>query len=223
MATFLTTTGISDQLHKLINQSQRNIILISPYLKFSKLLRQALELRVKENIKVLIIYGKEELQSEQITWLKSLKKSVLVKFCENLHAKCYANEQEAIVTSMNLHEYSQANNRMHLTKVDDGNAFRNLVKEVNRLIDISKVIDLSQDSKLDSNHIDINSLGLCIHCAKKIPLDIGAPYCKQCYAIWVKYQNSNHKEHFCHSCGKNEKTSLSKPFCYSCYKKYVSL
>ena len=32
-------------------------------------------------------------------------------FCENLHAKCYFNENLMVITSMNLHEFSQTNNR----------------------------------------------------------------------------------------------------------------
>lgn len=44
---------------------------------------------------------------------------IRTSLCKNLHAKCYLNENEAIITSMNLYEFSQMNNNemgIHLTK-----------------------------------------------------------------------------------------------------------
>ena len=36
--------------------------------------------------------------------------SIRTSFCKNLHAKCYLNENRALLTSMNLYEFSQVNN-----------------------------------------------------------------------------------------------------------------
>ncbi len=35
---------------------------------------------------------------------------VRLSFCKNLHAKCYLNESECIISSLNLYEFSQINN-----------------------------------------------------------------------------------------------------------------
>ena len=56
-----------------------------------------------------VIYGKNELRPEENNWLRSMD-SIKTGFLQDLHAKCYMNEEEALVTSMNLYEYSQVNN-----------------------------------------------------------------------------------------------------------------
>ena len=57
-----------------------------------------------------LYYGKNDLQPEQRTSGSTRWTSVRTSFRENLHAKCYLNENEALVTSMNLYEFSQQNN-----------------------------------------------------------------------------------------------------------------
>ena len=54
------------------------------------------------------MYGKTELRSEETEWLAD--NFVRTSFREHLHAKCYMNDSHALVTSMNLYEFSQVNN-----------------------------------------------------------------------------------------------------------------
>ena len=35
---------------------------------------------------------------------------IRTSYCKNLHAKCYLNGNRALLTSMNLYEFSQVNN-----------------------------------------------------------------------------------------------------------------
>ena len=147
MAKFLDTTGISYHLQQLINQSQNSLILISPYLKINERLRQSLEDKDRMKIDIRIVYGKSELQPDQINWLKTLK-SVRTSFCENLHAKCYMNESEAIVTSMNLYEFSQVNNHemgIYVSKAEDQQLYEDISKETSRLFRIGEEVRLSAD------------------------------------------------------------------------------
>ncbi len=214
MAKFLDTTGVSHQLQQLINQSQKILYLVSPYLKFNKLVRQSLEAKARTNTKIRILYGKNELQTEQIAWLKTYP-SVHILFCENLHAKCYINEKEAIVTSMNLHEFSQANNLevgVYLTKENDKEAYEALAREVLRFASVSEQI------KIVDEIIEEISSASCIRCGKTISFDIDTPFCKSCYSIWARYQNPNYEENYCHCCGNEEHTTMNKPLCYTCYK-----
>ena len=100
MAKFLDTTGVSYHLQQLINNANGKLILISPYLKINDRIKQSLEDKDRFKLDIRLIYGKNELQPEENNWLRSLQ-SVRSSFCENLHAKCYLNESQAIVTSMN--------------------------------------------------------------------------------------------------------------------------
>ncbi len=230
MAKFLDTTGVSYHLQQLINQSQDTLILISPYLKINERLRQSLDDKDRMKIDIRVVYGKNELQPDQINWLKSLK-SVRTSFCENLHAKCYLNESEAIVTSMNLYEFSQVNNQemgIYVTKADDPQLYDEVYNEARRLIRIGDEVRLSvekivePESKMANKKAEtkvVNSeKGFCIRCKKEIALNPSVPYCGDCYKSWKKYENPTYQEKYCHICGKDNASMLNKPVCYDCYK-----
>ena len=105
MAEFLTTTKTTAAIEDIIRYADKWILLISPYLKFDENFRRRIESK-KGLEKVTVIYGKTDLQSKEDSWLMS-QSWIETKFCKRLHAKCYLNEKEAVLTSMNLHKYSQ--------------------------------------------------------------------------------------------------------------------
>lgn len=226
MAKFLDTTGVSYHLQQLMNNAKDTIILISPYLKISEKLRQSLDDKDRMKVDIRVVYGKNELQPDQINWLKSLK-SVRTSFCENLHAKCYLNETEAIVTSMNLYEFSQVNNHemgIYLTKSNDPQLYDEVYNEARRLIRISDEVRLSvekvveTDTKSTTTKTDKNEKGFCIRCKKEIAKNPSVPYCLDCFKIWKKYENPTYQEKYCHSCGKDNGSTMTKPICYDCFK-----
>lgn len=234
MAKFLDTTGVSYHLQQLINQAQDLLILISPYLKINERLRQSLDDKDRMKIDIRVVYGKNELQPDQINWLKSLK-FVRTSFCENLHAKCYLNESEAIITSMNLYEFSQINNQemgIYITKADDPQLYDEIYNEARRLIRISDEVRLyvekivePEEQKTEINKTVIEekkandiTKGFCIRCKKEIALNPAIPYCPECYKSWKRYENPKYQEKFCHMCGKDNASMMNKPVCYDCYK-----
>jgi len=226
VAKFLDTTGVSYHLQQLINQAQDTLILISPYLKVNERLRQSLDDKDRMKIDIRVVYGKNELQPDQINWLKSLK-FVRTSFCENLHAKCYLNESEAIITSMNLYEYSQVNNQemgVYVTTTSDPQLYDEIYNEARRLIRISDEIRLSVEKVVEpevkpmTKPVAENEKGFCIRCQKEIVLNSSAPYCIDCYKNWKKYENPAYPEKYCHICGKDHASMMNKPVCYACYK-----
>jgi phosphatidylserine/phosphatidylglycerophosphate/cardiolipin synthase-like enzyme len=110
MAKFLTTKQISSQLEELIQEADKVLYLVSPYLKLSKDFQELINSRNKNEKKTIIIYGKYELTPEQLKFLTGLR-HVYLKFHENLHAKCYINDTKLIITSLNFYEYSMINNK----------------------------------------------------------------------------------------------------------------
>lgn len=225
MAKFLDTTGVSYHLQQLINQAQDTLFLISPYLKINERLRQSLDDKDRMKIDIRVIYGKNELQPDQINWLRSLK-FVRTSFCENLHAKCYLNEREAIITSMNLYEFSQVNNQemgIYITKADDPELYDDIYSEARRLIRISEEIRVSVEKVVapvepKNEPTSTEEKGFCIRCAKAISPNPAAPYCPDCYRVWKKFENPAYQEKYCHLCGKENASSMNKPVCYECYK-----
>lgn len=145
MAKFLNTTGVSYRLEELIKGTKDRLILISPYLQFHN--------RVKDNIQNLniqkrdirIIYREDRLKVEESNWLES-QIGVRTSICPTLHAKCYLNENEAIVTSMNLYSFSQQNNDemgIHVTKEQDPDLYNDIAEEAQRLLTISDEVRVS--------------------------------------------------------------------------------
>lgn len=226
MAKFIDTTGVSYHLQQIINQAQDTLILISPYLKINERLRQSLEDKDRMKIDIRVIYGKNELQPDQINWLRSLK-FVRTSFCENLHAKCYLNEREAIITSMNLYDFSQVNNQemgIYVSKADDPQLYDDIYNEARRLIRISEEIRVSVEKIIEpadsptSTESASSEKGFCIRCKKEIDFAPSAPYCIDCYKVWKKYGNRAYQEKYCHLCGKENGSTCNKPVCYECYK-----
>jgi phosphatidylserine/phosphatidylglycerophosphate/cardiolipin synthase-like enzyme len=222
VAKFLDTTGVSHYLQLIINQAQSTLVLISPYLKINERLRQSLADKDRMKIDIRIVYGKSELEADQVNWLKDLK-SVRVSFCKNLHAKCYLNEEEAILTSMNLYEFSQVNNEemgIHVSKNDDPELYKNIHDAAQRLIRISQDTEIAAGREAhtprEAPQLD-DWKGHCIRCGNAIDLDPDYPYCDRCYRVWRKYGDPDYKEEYCHICGRACQSTMNKPLCYSCY------
>ncbi|MGB2813663.1 MAG: phospholipase D-like domain-containing protein [Dehalococcoidales bacterium] len=224
MPKFLDTAGVTYHLQHVINNANEKLILISPYLKINDRIKSSLVDKDKFKIDIRLIYGKSELQPAEHNWLKSLQ-YVHTSFCKNLHAKCYLNEKEAIVTSMNLYDFSQVNNYemgIYVEKDKDTDLYNDIYQEVNRLIrasDESKVTVSTIPSvpKVSLKPTESND-GYCIRCHSEIKLDPMTPYCRSCYNLWKKFRNEEFQEKYCHICGRANKSTLLKPACLSCYK-----
>ena len=145
MAKFINTTATNYHLEELIKAARERLVLISPYLQFNDRIKELLEDKDRMKIDVRIVYGKSELKPQEIAWLRSLN-YVRTSFCQNLHAKCYMNENTAIVTSMNLYDFSQVNNNEMGVLIDreaEPDLYRDTYEEAQRLIRVSDEVRLS--------------------------------------------------------------------------------
>jgi len=139
MAKFLNTSATNYLLEELIKSAKVRLILISPYLKLNDRIKELLADKNRLKIDVRVVYGKNELQPEEIKWLQELT-FIRTSFCKNLHAKCYLNEESCIVTSLNLYEFSQVNNNemgVFISRQQDAELFRDAEEEAQRIIRIS--------------------------------------------------------------------------------------
>ena len=145
MAKFLNTSATNYYLEELIKNASDRLILISPFLKLNDRIKELLEDKNRLKIDVRIVYGKSELQPMEINWLNELS-FIRTSFCKNLHAKCYMNESDCIITSLNLYEFSQVNNNemgVHVSRVDDAEMYRDTYDEAQRIIRISDEVRIS--------------------------------------------------------------------------------
>lgn len=145
MAKFLNTSATNYYLEELIKNAKDRLILISPFLKLNDRIKELLTDKNRLKIDVRIVYGKSELQPEEINWLKELT-YIRTSFCKNLHAKCYLNEEHCIVTSLNLYEFSQINNNemgILIQRSDDAELYKDAYEEAQRIIRISDEVRIS--------------------------------------------------------------------------------
>ena len=145
MAKFLNTSATNYYLEEMIKGAKDRLILISPFLRLNDRIKELLEDKNRLKIDVRIVYGKSELQPEEVNWLKGLT-YVRTSFCKNLHAKCYMNEEMCIVTSLNLYEFSQVNNNemgVLISRGDDAGLYKDAYEEAQRIIRISDEIRIS--------------------------------------------------------------------------------
>lgn len=239
MAEFLTTTGVSYRLEQIINNANERLIIISPFLKINARIKELLEDRDRSKIDVIhVVYGKNELQPEENIWLESVA-SIRTSFLQNLHAKCYLNEKEALLTSMNLYEFSQQHNHemgIIVSREEEPDLYEKIYEESRRIIRTSEEIRVTVarveavDDENDENEkvpeperpVSRNAPenGFCIRCRGDLPVNPAQPYCRRCYTSWKRYENQEYEEKHCHTCGNEHAATLLKPVCRACYRKY---
>jgi len=209
------------------------LILISPYLKLSKDFRELLTYRNSKDKVTTVIFGKQELKPDEMKFLESLR-FVILKYKDELHAKCYLNDDKMIITSLNLYDFSMANNKemgvlIEKSNPNDKELYDEAYKEVDYLNQTSErfayrtqntppTISNKFDNKDNINKSD-KPTGYCIRCGIDLKFNPEKPLCLKCYKAWEKYSNPDYEEEFCHACGKENKTTIEKPFCHNCFKK----
>ncbi len=246
MAKFVTTTGTTSAIEDIINTADSKVVLISPYIKIAGRLFQNLVAADQRGVRTKIVYGKKrQLDPDVEKQLRQLK-HVEVSFLDNLHAKCYFNDKSMVITSLNLYDFSEQNNRemgVLITKQDDTELFEEARREADMIIGLAsdttgaaprrspvktqprqqqKTTEKKPKSILAKLGSEIVSgmigsdRGYCIGCKVRIDFDTDKPSCLKCY--WPLKRNQR-KAKYCHECGREFKTTLNIPRCRSCYEK----
>ncbi len=216
-AKFLNTTGVSYHLEELIKNTKDRLILISPYLQFNDRIKEHLSNLNTQKRDIRIVYRENKLHLDENNWLAQ-QVGIRTSICKHLHAKCYINENEAIITSMNLYEFSQMNNNemgIYVSKNSDEDLYKSVLNEVQRLLTVSEEISITVQ-KVDTKLKDIVSSkynGYCIRTGVEIPFNIEKPLSKEAYKKWNEYGDPDYPEKFCHFSGEpsNGETSYNKP------------
>lgn len=243
MTKFLTTSKAYAEIEDVISKAKNMVVLISPYIRITEPLLARLKNVDGKGVKIVMVCRRDDLKSEVRNDLKQIKHLEL-RFDENLHAKCFYNEESMVITSLNLYDYSVQNNRemgVLLSLRSDPDVFREareeaefivtnaerdslvksvfgaVVKEAKAQIYSALEDDPRATSRPKANRQGGTS-GYCIRCGASKPHDLDAPYCRDCYKVWSEWQNVDYAETYCHSCGKKASTSMAKPECSSCYR-----
>ena len=120
----VTTAAMSFYLEKMFEEARKVIIIVSPYIKMSTRICRILQEKKESGVEVKIIYREDFSHHDVATQLFKRK---------NLHAKCFLTENEILIGSMNLYDYSQVNNdemAIYLTKTENEMLYSSIEKEV---------------------------------------------------------------------------------------------
>lgn len=116
MAKFLTGNELNTELERLFERAEEKLILISPFIKLHDRFISALKTKKSSHkLEIIIVFGKNEddmsksMKQEDFNFFKEFP-NIQIRYERRLHAKYYSNESSAILTSMNLYNYSQDNN-----------------------------------------------------------------------------------------------------------------
>src|SRR6056297_1927616 len=107
---FLTTYQISGEIENILRSADERILLVTPYVLMRDNYVERLRYAQNNGIEIHFVFRKTQLEKNEVKKIESIDK-INLYYLENLHAKCYMNEKSAIITSMNLYEYSENNNR----------------------------------------------------------------------------------------------------------------
>ncbi|MEP2059802.1 MAG: phospholipase D family protein [Maribacter litoralis] len=116
MSNFLTGDELENKLTDIIWNAKKHIVIISPFIKLDKHMKDVLDkIKSTHEISVFIVFGKNEeykyksFNEEDFQFFKEFK-NITILYNKNLHAKHYCNENEGLITSLNLYGYSMVNN-----------------------------------------------------------------------------------------------------------------
>lgn len=157
MAEYLTTKGIISSLEDIIKFAKKEVVIVSPFLKIPKTMRERIISATHRGVSVTIVYGKNRfIEPETIS---DLRNKVTLLFYEKLHGKCYYNESKMLITSMNLYEVSEKNREFGilLDKEYESNIYEKSRMECQEIISfatIQEFEDLSYQEQLISKELE---------------------------------------------------------------------
>ncbi len=244
MAKLIEETGILQGINKIVAEAEKFVVLISPYVS-KETIEEKLSLRTNENVFLQLFVSpvhRHNVHDDEKESFYAIKQRISrlpncflhdvyseiykgdivpTEFCANFHAKCYFNEKEAIITSMNLSSYvDRAEIGVHIDKETDKQLYNDTLNWYFNTF--CKRIGLEQNSIEDLLHPPL--MGYCIGCGQHIPLNDKKPFCVECFIYWgynYRVGSGRHKEKYCHYCGREtHDVCYDYPIERTCYKEY---
>jgi len=220
MAEFLTTTDTSAAIERVIRGAAKELTLISAYVYPRVIYLQRLKDAAARGVRITMIFGKRPMDAKVMVLFKEIP-NMRIFYLDVLHAKCFVNEQEAIVTSLNLLNGSEEKNRemgVRLRADSDVDAYRECVSEVDSILAEATLVYTcpglqATDPPKGKAGKKQKRMGYCIRTGVEIPFDPSRPFSYEAYKVWAQYYDEFYPEKFCHFSGESSegKTSMEYP------------
>ena len=224
MSQFLTSHALNNSLEEIIRNARKKLIIVSPYIKLHKRYKDTLTERIKDSkLRIYLVF--REKKGDRFKNIKDIDLEFFkgfpnIQICinRNIHAKFYANENQSLLTSMNMYDYSQKINIEFGILYHSGN-HPYLPKEQAKLnLDIKKkVCKLISESEIIWGSKDTNPLVLFPEIGSDKPIDqIGDE--KGGQMLHEPNPFDDEEQGYCIRTGKPIKFNLGKPYCNAAYE-----
>jgi len=162
MVQFLNTAKAYSEIEGIISRAENRLVLISPYIQIPRLLLERLNYASEQrNVNITMVCRKDNLKRDEFKALNKISRLDILDL-PNLHAKCFYNETSMVITSLNLYEYSQKNNRemgILITRNEDNEAFSDAISESRFIIQTAHTVKtnkvLARQNRKQTNVRDV--------------------------------------------------------------------
>ncbi len=242
MAKIIEEQEIWQGIQRIVTEAEQFVVLISPYVSIETI-EKILSLRKNDKVFLQLFVSpvhrhnvdddERKLFNEinrrisrlpncflHIVYAESyLGEMVPSEFSGNFHAKCYFNEKEAIITSMNLSSFrDRVEIGININKESDKQLYNDTLSWYFNAF--CKGIGCKQQGIDDLVHPPV--MGYCIGCGQNIPLNEQEPYCVECLISWSSDGCFGRiRERYCHYCGREcQDVCYDYPIERTCYREY---
>lgn len=237
-------------IESIILNAEDLIVLVSPFVEPPDGIFNAMELASRNGKRIFLVCRVNKLKIQVRDRLQGIPTLRIIDQA-SMHAKCYFNEKELVISSLNLLKYSVEKSKELGTYFEASQSQKQfseaLADAVSRLAipELNKEIlqkarilnqyrDLSRKEYSDRHRLfDFRLIkgekGYCIRCRNRMDYFNGNyPMCYTCFADWAQEYDYLHIENWCHRCGKETKNvarpiSKARPLCYACFADYISM
>ena len=235
---FLADWQVGDALLRIVAQARQRLTLVSPYNRHWGHLKREVTAARQRGVAVTIYYRADEPgplgQPDRAAADEAAADSVTVVPVRMLHAKIYANESVALVTTMNLLETSAMYSREVGLLIADAKLRRQVDDYIKSLHADAAVEAPKPDVPIPGAPIPegrtayrngagrvpvagiaetaSKSSGFCIECGDAKGFEPERPLCIPCYARFGR--KGAHR--LCHRCGEPHPAQLNEPLCQPC-------
>jgi len=111
MVQFLNTQAAYAEIENIVNRAGQKLVLMSPYIQVNRVLLQKM-FHASENrgIDISLVCRTRDIKPEELAAMNQIPRLEVLDL-PNLHANCIYNEKAMVITSLNLFDYTQINNR----------------------------------------------------------------------------------------------------------------
>ena len=113
---FLFSNELVNEVEKLIRNSDKCLLLVSPFIDLDSRIQDALAEKIKKtDFELKVLFGKNKgnpyksVKKDSFDFLMKFP-NIEIRYNDRLHAKFYQNDSHYLMTSMNLYDYSLAKN-----------------------------------------------------------------------------------------------------------------